>query len=117
MPGVRQVALTVTDVDRSVPWYERVLGFATAVHEDEPGLRKAFLDGFGITLTLVQHLGAERASFDESRPGLDHLTFHVDELPSWESRLAEYGVTFTVETDEIAVRDPDGILLALRSTP
>jgi glyoxylase I family protein len=115
MPGVRQVALTVTDVDRSVPWYERVLGFTEAVHEDEPGRRLALLDGFGITLTLVQHLGARRASFDECRPGLDHLTFVVDDLLPWETRLSDFGVAFTAEDDHIAVRDPDGILLALRS--
>ncbi|HVK23687.1 MAG TPA: VOC family protein [Actinokineospora sp.] len=114
MSGVRQVALTVTDVDRSVPWYERVLGFTSAAEVDSPGQRKVPLDGFGITLTLVQHLGAARASFDGARPGLDRLTFVVDELRTWAARLTEFGVPFVANSDEIAVRDPDGIQLALR---
>ncbi|CRK60502.1 hypothetical protein [Alloactinosynnema sp. L-07] len=116
MPGVRQVALTVTDVDRSVPWYERVLGFTSAAEQDVPGRRSVPLDGFGITLTLVQHLDAARATFDGSRPGLDRLTFAVDELRTWVTRLTEFGVPFIACSDEISVCDPDGIQLALRPT-
>jgi len=114
MPGVRQVALTVSDVDRSVPWYERVLGFTSSAEEQGPGLRKVLLVGFGITLILVQHLDATRSPFDGSRPGLQQLTFAVDELRGWAARLTEFGVPFTADTEEIAVTDPDGIPLALR---
>lgn len=128
LTGVHHVALTVTDVERSVPWYERVLGFTTIGREDEGevGLRKVFLrgPGFGLTLTLVQHPAGGGTLFDERRPGLDHLTFTVpstDSLREWTDRLTEHGVTFSPIAQEptapgsmvIALRDPDGIQLVL----
>jgi glyoxylase I family protein len=121
LTGAHHVALTVTDVDRSVPWYERVLGFTTEGRQDDEGdlgLRKVFLNGFGMTLTLVQHPGAERAAFDRSRPGLDHLTFPVEDgaaLRTWAERLTDLGVPFATPdgSPALSVRDPDGIRLVL----
>ncbi|MBM7770829.1 glyoxylase I family protein [Actinokineospora baliensis] len=117
MPGVEHIALTVTDVDRSVPWYERVLGFTTESRTDRAdGPSTVRLRGLGVTLTLVQYPDGSHAPFDECRPGLDHLVFSVADR-TWPDRLAEYGVPHTDTPDGVALRDPDGIRLVLAVTP
>ncbi|WP_424183482.1 VOC family protein [Actinokineospora sp. G85] len=120
LTGAHHVALTVTDVDRSVPWYERVLGFTAQDWDDEGDLaaRKVVLNGFGMTLTLVQHPGVQRQSFDECRPGLDHLSLPVAsaaELTTWAESLTALGVPFghTPGAANLSLRDPDGIQLVL----
>lgn len=116
---VHHLALTVTDVDRSVPWYERVLDLeeVTRREDEKTGLRKVLLRapgglGAGVALVLVQHPDPTRpgpplgddggsrwsAAFDERRTGLDHVAFTVGsraELLQWEQRLSDYGVTYT----------------------
>ncbi|WP_026423476.1 VOC family protein [Actinokineospora inagensis] len=114
LTGVHHVALTVTDVDRSVPWYERVLGFATQSREEPAeGPRRVRLRGLGVALTLVQHPRGCHAPFDEGRPGLDHLTFSVPDVDTWPRRLTDCGVPFSTTPDGVALRDPDGIPLVL----
>lgn len=119
LTAVHHLALTVTDVDRSVPWYERVLDLeeVTRREDERTGLRKVVLCApggltAGVALVLVQHadparpgppLGEHRGSrrtagFDERRTGLDHVAFTVGtraELQQWEQRLSDYGVTYT----------------------
>ncbi|MBN6035818.1 VOC family protein [Amycolatopsis sp. 195334CR] len=126
LKSVHHLALTVTDVDRSVPWYVRVLELEEAARREDPesGLRKVVLKSAdqGFSVVLVQHPDTERPWFDERRTGLDHVAFCVgtrDELKDWEKRLAEHGVTFssakesrTLPGSEVVVfRDPDGIQL------
>jgi glyoxylase I family protein len=97
--GIHHLGLTVTLVDASAGWYERVLGFRrVGVHESPDGARrKVFLrhDGFAVRLGLTQHRTGPIGDFDETRVGLDHLAFAVDdrdELASWWTRLATAGV-------------------------
>ncbi|GAA1980024.1 VOC family protein [Amycolatopsis minnesotensis] len=132
LTSVHHLALTVTDVDRSVPWYERVLGLVEfARREDaETGLRKVVLRSPGeeFSVALVQHPYADRRPFDERVTGLDHVAFKVSsqaDLRQWEERLAEYGVTYTPAKPSrtlpgslvVVLRDPDGIQLEIWADP
>jgi len=126
--GLHHFGLTVTDVDTSVAWYESVLGFrAEGGYESAHGeRRKVFLshDRLGVRIGLCQHTSASADRFDETRPGLDHLSFQVAsiaELDAWQTALATAGVTSspiaganTIPGAKVLVfRDPDNIQLEL----
>jgi glyoxylase I family protein len=126
--SVHHLALTVTDVDRSVPWYLRVLELEEFTRRDDlaTGLRKVVLRSPSeeFAVVLVQHPDTGRRTFDERRAGLDHIAFKVSShaaLAEWEGRLDEYGVTYTpaapsrtlAGSTAIVFRDPDGIQLEI----
>lgn len=126
LTSVQHVALTVTDVDRSVPWYERVLDLKEIARREDPdsGIRKVHLraPGDAFAVVLVQRPETGRGEFDERRTGLDHVAFKVgsyEELKEWEQRLAAYGVTHSPARASrtlpgatvVVFRDPDGIQL------
>ncbi|RSN10068.1 glyoxalase [Streptomyces sp. WAC 05977] len=130
--SVHHLALTVTDVDRSVPWYARVLELEEFTRREDPetGLRKVVLrsPSEGFAVVLVEHQDTERPRFDERRTGLDHVAFKVSsrsELAEWEARLSEYGVFYTPSKGSrtlegstvIVFRDPDGIQLEIWADP
>lgn len=132
LTSVHHLALTVTDVERSVPWYARVLDLEESHRREDPetGVHKVVLKsaGDGFSVVLVQHPDTDRRCFDERRTGLDHVAFSVTskaELCEWEERLSEYGVSYrppresrTFEGSSVIVfRDPDGIQLEIWSDP
>src|SRR5882724_5882455 len=92
---IHHLGLTVRDVEASVLWYARVLGFERVGEWDSPDgtRRKVFLRHHGLRtrLGLTQHRGGGQDVFDERRVGLDHLAFAVAdrvELDAWAIRLA-----------------------------
>jgi glyoxylase I family protein len=130
--GVHHLGLTVTDVERSARWYADVLGFHELGRLGTPGdeRRKVFLrhDGISVRVGLVEHARGCDVSFDETRPGLDHLSFAVPDrsaLERWCRRLDKHGVTYTPVADArsipdavvVVFRDPDNIQLELFVDP
>jgi glyoxylase I family protein len=99
---IHHLGLTVTDADASAYWYSDVLGFHRTGEYTSPdgSRRKVFLghDRLDVRLGLCQHAGSSGERFDETRPGLDHVSFAVEsaaELLDWEQRLQAHGVDYT----------------------
>jgi glyoxylase I family protein len=120
---IAHVSLTVSDLDRSVPWYERVFD-AKLVLDDESGpFRRAVLVVAGRALEFPDP--ADNLPFNERRVGLDHLAFACSsrrELEAWKVRLDELGVVNGAVVDAgygfvLSFRDPDNIALEFFALP
>jgi glyoxylase I family protein len=124
---IAHVSLTVSDLDRSIPWYERVFD-AKLVLDDESGpFRRAVLVVAGRALVGLQEFPdpADTLPFNERRVGLDHLAFACSsrgELEAWKARLDELGVVNGGVVDAgygsvLSFRDPDNIALEFFALP
>ena len=126
------VALTVSDLDRSVEWYRRVFDATLGADETQTpptvgemrfrslfhGSPPSYLVG------LTQHADGEGAPFDHRRVGLDHFGLHVAEradLDDWARHLDGLGIPHSgIQTsayaETIGFHDPDGIALEIHWT-
>ena len=124
-PTISHVALTVTDLARSVPWYERLFD-AKPVLDEDTGPFRHVVWAIGSTLVgLHQFPDGGSPGFDERRVGLDHLAFVCAdraELERWEARLGEVGINHAGIVDAhygsgLSFRDPDNIALEFFAPP
>lgn len=118
--GLAHVALTVTDLAVSVPFYAKVLGAAPATTmTDGPFTRQVFALPGGQGLGLTQHDSARGGRFDATTPGLDHVGFacaNRDQVVAWAEHLDAVGVAHSgVQTADygwaVSFTDPDGTAL------
>jgi glyoxylase I family protein len=124
-------APTVSDVEASAQWYERVFGMirlpvAFPHHgQEKSGYAVVLIEPrSGIVLGLHHHDTHPDQSFDERRTGLDHMSFAVAgraDLDVWAGWLDSLGVenSGVVDTGDpmpysvVVFRDPDHIQLEL----
>jgi glyoxylase I family protein len=123
-PPIAHIALTVSDLDRSIAFY-------STLFDSPPAYRATMLDGtphrYEMAVWRTPNLGLHHfdtkpgGDFDERRPGLDHLAFACsspDELLEWSDRLDAIGAVRSAVLTEpygsgLAFRDPDNIALEL----
>lgn len=125
-PSITHVALTVSDLDRSVPWYGTLFG-AEPVLDEDTGPFRHVVWLVGQTLVGLHQFPdpANAEPFNERRIGLDHLAFSCanrSELAEWEARLNELGIDNGGVVDAaygsgVSFRDPDNIALEFFAPP
>lgn len=113
--GIDHVTLTVSNLERTKSFYEKLFQTQLAKHKDN----SFHLLNVGIPVWFVQwekQYPADR--FDERRIGLDHIAYHLETLEELEkivARLKNMGVKtaglerFQGKYPYVAFRDPDNI--------
>ena len=136
-PRLHHLALTVTDLDASLRWYENVFGVRHLMDAPHPGgVGKVLADeNLELMIVLHKHDTNDGSLFGETTTGLDHAGFLVPsraDLEAWQAHLEAKGVvrgnvadkplTQSPIADEVygsvlVFRDPDNIQLEFFSPP
>ncbi|MFD9958078.1 VOC family protein [Amycolatopsis sp. NPDC058986] len=122
--GIHHTALISSDVERTITFYQDILGFPlTELFEnrDYPGSSHFFFDvGNGNAVAFFDLPGLDLGPYAEVLGGLHHLALSVTP-EHWEAarkRLDEAGVAYQLESENsIYLPDPDGVRLELISDP
>jgi catechol 2,3-dioxygenase-like lactoylglutathione lyase family enzyme len=121
--GIHHVALLCADVERTIRFYQDVVGFPLTdlfENRDYPGSTHFFFDiGHGNALAFFDLPGLDLANYAEVLGGLHHLAISVTR-EAWDAaraRLAEEGVEQLVIDTSVYFRDPDGTRMELIADP
>jgi glyoxylase I family protein len=126
-PSIAHIAITVSDLATSVPWYERLTGSTPVLDEDTGAFHHTVFAIGGTLLGLHAFPGGtdDEDRFEERRLGLDHVAFQCAnrvELEGWERHLDELGIKHGGIIDAhygsgLSFRDPDNIALEFFAPP
>lgn len=124
-PTITHVALTVSDLATSRPWYEKLFDAKPVLDEDTgPFHHVVWLVGSTL-VGIHQFPDGKGGTFDERNVGLDHLAFQCanrGELEEWEQKLDALGIGHGGIVDApygsgLSFRDPDNIALEFFAPP
>lgn len=115
---IQHIALSVSDIGKSGPWYEQLFGFEKVAEFADPPLQ-IYMTPEGQALDLRQDPKVKDGRFDVTNLGLDHLAFlcaDAQELAYWQGRIEEMGIENSGVQESpfgkhLNLRDPDGIAL------
>ena len=122
--GLHHTALISSDVERTIRFYQEVLGFPLTElieNRDYPGSSHFFFDiGNGNLVAFFDFPGLDLGPYAEVLGGLHHLAISV-EPQRWErliERLTAAGVAHEVHSGvSVYFRDPDGARIELIADP
>ena len=134
---MHHLALTVTDIDVSLSWYQETFGVSFVMEAPHPGGTGMVLGNHQRTLMIVlhRHDANDGQPFSERRTGLDHAGFVVQsraDLEKWQDHLEAHAVARVAEADRpltqspiadtpygyvLVFRDPDNIQLEFFAPP
>lgn len=122
--GIHHVALLSSDVERTVRFYQELLGFPlTEIFEnrDYRGSNHFFFDlGNGNLLAFFDFPGLDLGPYAEVLGGLHHVAISVpqDQWDAAKGRLERAGVPFQLESGtSLYLTDPDGARVELIADP
>jgi catechol 2,3-dioxygenase-like lactoylglutathione lyase family enzyme len=125
-PPLAHVAITVRDLQVSVPWYTELFESSPALDEDTGPFRHVVWALEGTLFGLHQFPDTDTVTpFTERRVGLDHVAFACadrGELEVWQKRLDQLGIAHGEIKDAgygsgLSFRDPDGLPLEFFAPP
>ena len=122
--GLHHTALISSDVERTVRFYQGVLGFPLTElieNRDYPGSSHFFFDiGNGNLLAFFDFPGLDVGPYAEVLGGLHHVAISVapDRWDASVARLEEAGIEHEVHSGvSVYFRDPDGARIELIADP
>lgn len=89
---IHHTAIMVSDMERSIAWYQQVLGMRLTERHNLGGRLIAFVEVAGAQVELVQ----KEEPFD-SKGVVNHVAFEVADIRAVMARLREAGVTLEQE--------------------
>src|SRR5437870_1578283 len=125
--GVHHMALICSDVEKTIQFYQDVVGFPLVElmeNRDYPGSTHLFFDiGNGNLLAFFDFPGLGLQPGVESLGSVQHIAISVEpaQLEQIKTRLEQQGVTYLGPdrgvTTSIYFKDPDGIQIELIAEP